>query len=107
MATAIVFVVLLLLPLLLLPLLLLQVMAEMTPASLQAMLCRLFPHPCRSRYTAITMMPRPPGIIGRLAFKWATASSSTQIAVAVAGVGVLVAAAAAVGVAVARRRAAQ
>jgi hypothetical protein len=93
--------------LLLLLLLLLQVMAEMTPESLQKMLCILFPHPCRSRYTAITMMPRPPGLIGRLAFKWATASSSTQIAVALAGVGVVVAATAAVAVAVSRRRAAQ
>ncbi|WIA12333.1 hypothetical protein OEZ85_012387 [Tetradesmus obliquus] len=83
-----------------------EVMAEMTPQTLQAMLCRLFPHPCRSRYTAITMMPRPPGLIGLLAFRWATASSSTQIAVAAAGVGVLVAAAAA-AVVVARRRAAQ
>ncbi|WIA32467.1 hypothetical protein OEZ86_003287 [Tetradesmus obliquus] len=83
-----------------------EVMAEMTPQTLQAMLCRLFPHPCRSRYTAITMMPRPPGLLGRLAFRWATASSSTQIAVAAAGVGVLVAAAAA-AVVVARRRAAQ
>jgi hypothetical protein len=92
------------LPLLLLPL---QVMAEMTPQSLQRMLCCLFPHPCRSRYTAITMMPRAPGLLGRLAFKWATASSSTQIAVAVAGAGVLVAAATAVAVAVSRRRAAQ
>eukprot|EP00882_Tetradesmus_deserticola_P013219 GHRQ01014016.1.p1 GENE.GHRQ01014016.1~~GHRQ01014016.1.p1 ORF type:complete len:535 (+),score=251.96 GHRQ01014016.1:49-1653(+) len=84
-----------------------EVMAQMTPASLQDMLCRLFPNPCRSRYTAITMMPRPPGLLGRLAFKFATASSSTQIAVALAGAGLLVAATAAVAVAASRRRAAQ
>lgn len=85
----------------------LQVMAAMNPDSLRAMLCKLFPHPCRSRYTAITMMPRPPGLIGQLAFKWVTASSTTKAAVALAVAAVVVAAVAAVAVGLTRRRAVQ
>ncbi|KAK9820030.1 hypothetical protein WJX72_005269 [[Myrmecia] bisecta] len=37
-----------------------QVIAAMTPATMQAALCRLFPNPCRTLYTAITLLPQPP-----------------------------------------------
>lgn len=49
------------------------------------------------------MMPKSPGILGRLAFKFATASPVVQATVAVAGIGVVAAAIAAA--VVARRRA--
>jgi hypothetical protein len=69
--------------------------------SLKARLRTLFPYPCKQRYTAITMMPRPPGVLASLAFRFMTASTPTQLAVTGAGVAVL---AAALGVAALRRR---
>lgn len=77
-------------------------MASMSVSELRGHLRHLFPYPCTCRYTAVTMMPRPPGLLGALAFKWATASSSTKAAVAVAALGVVAAGVAAV--VVARRR---
>ncbi len=41
------------------------------PRTLQDALRRLFPHPCRSRYTAITLLPRAP----LLSQGWAAISS--------------------------------
>eukprot|EP00879_Flechtneria_rotunda_P018339 GHRR01019236.1.p1 GENE.GHRR01019236.1~~GHRR01019236.1.p1 ORF type:complete len:223 (+),score=53.86 GHRR01019236.1:40-708(+) len=83
-----------------------EVMAVMNPDSLHSMLRQLFPYPCRSRYTAITMMPRPPGLLGRLIFKWMTSSSSTKAAIAIAGAGLLVVAGAAGAAAIRRKVAA-
>jgi hypothetical protein len=80
-------------------------MADMSCESLRHMLRHLFPCPCTSCYTAITMMPTPPGLLGSLAFKWLTASTTTKAAVAAAGLTVLAAGVAA-AVVVARRRAA-
>ena len=73
-----------------------QMMETMSCEKLREMLCHLFPYPCKSRYTAITMMPRPPGLLGSLAFKWMTASNTTKLVVAAAGLAVLAASVAAV-----------
>lgn len=78
-------------------------METMSCELLQKHLRHLFPYPCTTRYTAITMMPRPPGLLGTLAFKWMTASTSTKAAVAAAAVAVLAAGVAAA--VVVRRRA--
>eukprot|EP00877_Chromochloris_zofingiensis_P010305 jgi/Chrzof1/5528/Cz16g06130.t1 len=42
----------------------------------QQSLQQLLPYPCRCRYTAITMMPKLPGLLGRLAFKLSSSPSS-------------------------------
>lgn len=78
-----------------------KMMASMSCERLREVLCQLFPYPCKSRYTAITMMPRPPGLLGSLVFKWVTASSTTKAAVLAAGLAVV---AAGVAAAVAARR---
>lgn len=39
---------------------------EFDTNSMRQALQRLFPYPCTSRYTAITMVPQPPGILQRL-----------------------------------------
>lgn len=36
------------------------VRAEARPETLQAALSRLLPHPCRSRYVAVTLLPQKP-----------------------------------------------
>jgi hypothetical protein len=79
-------------------------MATMSCDKLCEMLRCLFPCPCTTRYTALTMMPRPPGLLGSLAFKWMTASDTTKAAVIVAGLAVLAAGITAAAV-VARRKA--
>lgn len=58
-----------------------QVLGSLTPANLQAAARRLLPYPCRSRYTSITMVPRPPGLLQRLLFKLATLQGGSQMAV--------------------------
>lgn len=68
-----------------------QMMETMSCEKLREHLRALFPYPCTSRYTAITMMPRPPGLLGSLAFKWMTASSTTKAAVGAATLAVLAA----------------
>lgn len=80
-----------------------QMMATMSCAKLHEMLRALFPCPCKQRYTAVTMMPRPPGLLGSLAFKWVAASSSTKVAVA-AGALTLLAAGVTAAVVLSRRR---
>ena len=80
-----------------------QMMASMSVSELQGHLRHLFPYPVTSSYTAVTMMPRPPGLLGALAFKSATASGTTKAAVAAAALGGVAAGVAAV--VVARRRA--
>jgi hypothetical protein len=84
-----------------------QVLAELSAASLRARLRSLFPCPCRARYTTLTMMPRAPGLLARLAFRWAAASSGTQLAVGATTAAVLLAAAVAVGLSAWHRRRAQ
>ncbi|KXZ41067.1 hypothetical protein GPECTOR_863g106 [Gonium pectorale] len=43
-----------------------KVLSSCTPALLREALCRLLPTPATSRYTAISMLPRPPGFLHRL-----------------------------------------
>jgi hypothetical protein len=75
----------------LLLLLLLQMMESMSCEKLREHLRHLFPYPCTSRYTVVTMMPRPPGLLGALAFKWMAASPTTKAAVAAAALTVIAA----------------
>ncbi|PNW71277.1 hypothetical protein CHLRE_16g647500v5 [Chlamydomonas reinhardtii] len=57
-----------------------KVLGSCTPATLRAAMCRLFPRPPTCRYTAIAMLPRPPGLFHRLgaalAARWFGTSGS-------------------------------
>ncbi len=44
-----------------------QVLSEIGPSSVRDAARRCFPYPCRSRYTALSMVPRPPSLLQRLA----------------------------------------
>lgn len=80
-------------------------MSQMNPVTLRAALQRLLPFPCRSRYSVVTMVPHPPGLLGRLAHRWACAGTAARTAVVCAAlVGLVATAAAAVA---ARRRCAR
>ncbi|KAG2437776.1 hypothetical protein HYH02_011151 [Chlamydomonas schloesseri] len=64
-----------------------KVLGGCTPATLRQAMCRLYPAPPTSRYTAIAMLPRPPGLFHRigaaLAARWfGTSGSFTSTALA-------------------------
>ena len=44
-------------------------MEALNPEAMREAFRQLLPCPCRTRYTAITMMPQPPNLVQRLAFK--------------------------------------
>jgi hypothetical protein len=87
------------------------VLSELSPARLQGALQRLLPSPPTSRYTVVTMTPKPPGPLLAAALKlhalWDAAveacGGEARAAAAAAGVG-LAAAAAAVACVAWRRR---
>ncbi|GIL48315.1 hypothetical protein Vafri_4598 [Volvox africanus] len=58
-----------------------KVLSSCTPEALREAFCRLIPAPPTSRYTAISMLPRPPSIFHRigalLAGRWLGSSSNT------------------------------
>jgi hypothetical protein len=37
-----------------------EVMAAASPEAMKEVLRRMFPYPCRGRYTALTLLPQPP-----------------------------------------------
>lgn len=59
-----------------------QVLGTLTPDNMLAAAQRLLPFPCKTRYTAVTMVPRQPNIFQRLLFKFAALSSEAQMAAA-------------------------